>query len=225
MSANTKLWRPFRFPPLKTARGELPVDLADVQQAVADGFREGMEKGYQEGLLQGQDAGYSAGMEAGRAEGLREGLAEGAREGRREFELAARPLEAIQSAFRDHVDAYDERRRKELLELVRKVARQVIRCELTINATQLLTLAEEALATMPGMGEDDIEVRLNPEEYGRIRDLAPERAQRWRLVPDPRLELGECRVLTSQAEADIGCQQRLDACMDTLTQHLTVEAA
>src|SRR5690606_39705716 len=31
---------------------------------------------------------------------------------------------------------------------------------------------------------------------------------------------GECRVVTSEAEADIGCQQRLDACMETLAEHL-----
>lgn len=223
MSANMKPWRPFRFPPLKTAQGEQAFDLADVQQAVSEGFREGIEKGYQEGLDQGQQAGQSEGFNVGRAEGLRQGQEEGRRDGRHEFELAVRPLEAIQAAFREHVDAYEARRRQELLELVRKVARQVIRCELTLNPAQLLTLVEEALTAMPASGEDEIEVRLNPEEFARIRDVAPERAQRWRLVPDPRLELGECRVLTPQAEADIGCQQRLDSCMDALAQHLTVE--
>jgi flagellar assembly protein FliH len=63
-------------------------------------------------------------------------------------------------------------------------------------------------------------VLLNPEEYNRIRDLAPNRASVWRLVPDDRLALGECRIVTAQTEVDIGCQQRLDACIDTLSQHM-----
>jgi flagellar assembly protein FliH len=30
-------------------------------------------------------------------------------------------------------------------------------------------------------------------------------------------------VLTAQAEADIGCQQRLDSCMETLAEHITAQ--
>jgi len=105
---------------------------------------------------------------------------------------------------------------------VQKVARQVIRCELTLHPTQLLTLAEEALNAMPG-DQEDVRIQLNPEECARIRELAPERAAAWRLVPDEKLALGECRVLTAQAEADIGCQQRLDSCMETLAEHITAQ--
>ena len=54
---------------------------------------------------------------------------------------------------------------------------------------------------------------------------APERAAGWKLVADERLALGECRVITPQAEADVGCQQRLDACLDTLAEHLHLTEA
>jgi flagellar assembly protein FliH len=87
----------------------------------------------------------------------------------------------------------------------------------------LLTLAEEALAAMPG-DQEDVRILLNPEECTRIKELAPERAAAWRLIPDEKLALGECRVITAQAEADIGCQQRLDSCMDTLGEHIRAEA-
>ncbi|MCC3262989.1 hypothetical protein LLE87_32995, partial [Paenibacillus polymyxa] len=81
-------------------------------------------------------------------------------------------------------------------ELVQKVARQVIRCELTLHPTQLLSLADEALAAMPEQPAS-VQRLLNPEECARIRELAPERAAAWRLVPDERLALGECRLLTA----------------------------
>ncbi len=118
---------------------------------------------------------------------------------------------------------FEQARREQLLELVQKVSRQVIRCELTLHPTQLLSLAEEALAAMPG-DQVDVRILLNPEECSRIKELAPERAAAWRLVPDEKLALGECRVITAQAEADIGCQQRLDSCMDTLAEHIRAEA-
>jgi len=221
-------WRPFRFPSrytlLAQGGGEAAgSDLAATQRAIADGFKEGMEKGYQEGLVQGREAGQQEGFEYGTQEGMRQGLEEGRAEGRRDFDEASRLLNRLTEQFESFQRDFENARRKELLELVKKVSKQVIRCELTLHPTQLLTLAEEALAAMPG-DQEDVRILLNPEEYARIKDLAPERAAAWRLVPDDKLALGECRVVTAHAEADIGCQQRLDSCMDTLAEHMAVEA-
>ncbi|UUD64921.1 flagellar assembly protein H [Pseudomonas seleniipraecipitans] len=214
-----KAWRAYRFPPRCPDVLEPGSDAASVQRAMSDGFQQGIEKGYQEGLQQGHDAGHLQGLEQGREEGLRQGREEGLVHGQSVFEEAARPLDAVCEQLRLQAAEQEKRRRQELLELVGKVARQVIRCELTLNPTQLLTLAEEALAGMPGE-QGEVKVLLNPEEYARLRDLAPERAVNWRLVADERLALGECRVVTEQAEADIGCQQRLDSCLETLSEHL-----
>ncbi len=213
-------WRPYRFPPrCREALTPVAGDAASVQRAMADGFQQGNERGYQEGLQQGREAGFQDGYEAGRQEGARLGREEGRIQGQQVFEAASAPLERIVEQVGAFLAEYENRRRTELLELVQKVAKQVIRCELTLSPAQLLTLADEALAGMPGdLGE--VRVLLNPEECARIREIAPERAARWRLVPDERLALGECRVITAQAEADIGCQQRLDACMETLAEHL-----
>ena len=35
---------------------------------------------------------------------------------------------------------------------------------------------------------------------------------------------GEAMLARAAAEADIGCQQRLDSCMDTLAEHIKAEA-
>ncbi|WP_017938256.1 flagellar assembly protein FliH [Zestomonas thermotolerans] len=212
-------WRPYRFPPRCSSPLPDDGDPASMQRAMADGFQQGIEKGYQDGLQQGREAGHREGFDKGRQEGLRQGREEGRQQGRQIFEEASRPLERISEQLREFLAGYELRRRQELLELVQKVAKQVIRVELTLNPAQLLTLAEEALAAMPAEG-NDVQILLNPEECARIRDLVPERAAAWRLVPDERLALGECRVVTAQAEADIGCQQRLDSCMETLASHL-----
>jgi len=197
-------------------------DPAALQRAVADGFQEGIDKGYREGLEQGREAGHREGFQRGVEDGKALGLEDGRLQGRRAFDEAGRPLDRLIESFERFRAEYEQARREELLELVQKVARQVIRCELTLHPTQLLTLAEEALTAMPG-DQEDVRIHLNPEECARIRELAPERAAAWRLVPDEKLALGECRVLTAQAEADIGCQQRLDSCMETLAEHITAQ--
>lgn len=219
-----KGWRPFRFPPRanfadQSANGSWDMDPAALQRAIAEGFQEGSEKGYQQGLVQGQEEGQREGFALGHGEGLTRGREEGRAEGRQVFETASEPLEAIYEHLRAFMDDFDRKRRRELLQLVKKVSQQVIRCELTLNPAQLLNLAEEALASMP-TEETDVHVLLNPEEHARIKDLAPGRAAAWRLVPDDKLALGECRIVTAQTEVDIGCQQRLDACIDTLAQHM-----
>ncbi|AXM98870.1 flagellar assembly protein FliH [Pseudomonas plecoglossicida] len=213
---NCREWRPFRFPPLPDRQGQAWVDdPVAVQRAVADGFQEGNEKGYLEGLAQGREQGQRDGLESGREDGLREGRLEG----RQAFDQASAPLEAITRQFSVFFESFELKRRQELLALVKKVAEQVIRCELTLNPAQLLALVEEALAGM-AVEMDDMYIQLHPQEYAQIKDLAPDRAEAWRLVADETLALGECRIVTPQAEVDVGCQQRLDACVKTLSGHL-----
>ena len=137
------------------------------------------------------------------------------------IDLASAPLEAINQQLQNFLAAFENSRRQELLALVKKVSEQVIRCELTLNPTQLLTLAEEALSAMP-LEAVNVHINLHPQEFARIKDLVPERAASWRLVANETLALGECRIVTPQAEVDVGCQQRLDACVTTLSEHMNL---
>ena len=57
--------------------------------------------------------------------------------------------------------------RKEVVDLVGKIARQVIRAELALQPVQLLALVEEALAVMPP-SRDQVEVFLIPKNCKRV---------------------------------------------------------
>lgn len=220
INAKGQPYRPYRFPPkLNTNTIEFSHDPDAIQRALSDGFQEGSAKGFEQGLTQGIEAGYKEGLEKGHKEGFSTGHDKGFKEGKDLFDQAAAPLNAIIDEYQQALVQIDNQRRHELLELVKKVSQQVIRCELTLHPTQLLSLVEEALANLPS-SNGEISVRLNPEEFSRIRDIAPEAAEKWQLLPDEKLALGEVRVITDQAEADVGCQQRLDACVEKLAEHL-----
>ena len=220
-------WRPHRFPPLAQLLGteawqaSLPADAsARMHASLAEGFQQGMERGYREGY----DSGLRSGLEAGLAQGRDEGREAGRREALARFESIAVPVEAMLRSLESLQADYQQALRKEVVDLVAKVARQVIRCELALQPAQLLALVDEALLTLPRTPKEQIEVYLNAEDLERIRELDPERAARWNIVADARLEHGECRIRAGNHEADAGCRQRLAACMEQVAAQLLPHA-
>jgi flagellar assembly protein FliH len=216
-----KTYRPYRFPPLAQFASAEPQSSVggQWQSSLAEGFRKGMDEGYRAGHESGVSDGYREGMDQGRSEGLHRGTEEGRSETLVAFETLSRPLDAMLKTLKRLQADYQQAQRKEVVELVAKVARQVIRAEIALQPAQLLAMVDETLSTMPAT-RDAIEVYLNPEELELIKKLDAKRASRWKLIPDARLELGECRVKAGHHEADAGCQQRLAACMEQVSTQL-----
>lgn len=224
-----KQFRPYHFPPLAqflAANGSTAPSSSsssstpeqDWQSAMADGFRQGQQDGYDVGVEQGR----SDGFEAGHAEGLARGIEEGRQQALAELDAMAKPVDAMLRGLKKLKTEFKNAQRKEVVDLVGKIARQVIRAELALQPVQMLALVDEALAAMPPT-RDEIEVLLNPEELKRIQELDPKRAKKWNLLGDPSLEPGECRVKAGDHEVDAGCQGRLAACMDQVREGLAAE--
>ena len=223
-----KQFRPYHFPPLAqfiangTARGAQASSSApneDWQSAVADGYRQGQREGYEVGLDEGRADGY----DAGHAEGVQRGIEEGRQQALAELESMAKPVDAMLRSLKKMKTEFRNAQRKEVVDLVGKIARQVIRAELALQPVQMLNLVDEALAAMPPT-RDDVEVFMNPEELKRIQELDPKRAKKWNLMADPALEPGECRVRAGDHEVDAGCQGRLAACMSQVHESLDASA-
>ncbi len=220
-----------KFPPLRKSwqqtagglgtHGEL-MDPAAMQEQLMQGFQDGLNRGFAQGMEEGKNEGYQEGARLGFEDGMRKGLAEGKQQAKQQFLKAAEPLESVVAEVQSYLAGYEQRRREELMQLVEKVSRQVIRCELTLQPTQLLTLVEEAVNSLPQVPEH-IRVHLNGEEFRRISEAEPEKTRQWGLIADPELEAGECRVVTDTSEMDIGCQHRLDQCITVLKETLLPE--
>lgn len=219
-------YRSYRFPPL--AERGLAEALSTqgsaeaLQAALADGYSRGMERGHEEGFDKGLIEGRAVGETQGRERGMVQGRAEGEAQGRARFEHVAAPLQAATEALRQVQADYQAALRREMVELVERVARQVIRAELTLNPTQILKLVEETLQSMPP-AVSAVEVFLNNEDLRAIQAVegAPGAVERgWTLIADPALEAGECRVQVAGFEADAGCRQRLQACMGQVAAQL-----
>ena len=223
-----KQFRPYHVPPLHQFTTALPPGASspgngagsaeEWQAALADGYRQGQREGYEAGLDQGRADGYPLGQ----SEGLQRGIEEGRAMALAQLEQIAGPVDAMLKGLKKLKTDLRAAQRKEVVDLVGKIARQVIRAELALQPVQLLTLVEEALAVMPPSREQ-VEVFLNPEELRRVLELDPKRAKKWTLLPDPALEPGECRVRSGDHEVDAGCQGRLNAVMDQVRDQLLAE--
>ncbi|MGL5990696.1 MAG: flagellar assembly protein FliH [Plesiomonas sp.] len=237
-------FRPYRFPPLVEERsrddefdfddfsdeghGRHGSSAAQYQEEFNNGFQEGMQKGYDEGLLQGQQQGLEGGRQQGYQAGYQDGQQQGLQEGRQQLTnsvtAADALLQQIQQVFHQQVREQNEM----ICDLVQKVARQVIRCELTLHPQQLVALIEETLTQVPEQ-ESQITVYLNPQDCDRLQQLLPDMVNKWQLEPDSALESGSCRVVTRDSEAVVDSEERLQACMDavhdTLLADSTVEHA
>lgn len=210
-----------QFPPLRRAHQEsdLPGDETPTQQQL-DGFQQGVSEGFAQGLAQGKHQGYEEGLQQGRAAGHPLGFDAGKQQALAQFLTAAAPLDALTASLQQHAEKQAQQRKKALVALVEKVTRQVIRCELALQPTQLLALIDEALTSLPERPAT-LRILMSAEEFARITALEPEKATRWGLVPDGELAPGECRIITEDNEMDIGCDQRLRQCLDVLQENLT----
>ena len=216
-----KQFRPYRFPPLSQFPAAAPhsngngVDGKQWQASVSQGFEQGQRDGYEIGLSRGTEDGF----ESGRAAGQESGREEGRRETTVAYDQLARPVDAMLKSLKKLRADYRAAQRKEVVDLVAKVARQVIRAELALQPVQIMALVDETLASMPPTREE-IDVFLNPEELKRISELDPKRAKRWNLIADARLDAGECRIKAGDNEVDAGCHQRLAAVMEQVDNQL-----
>lgn len=166
-------------------------------------------------LDEARRAGYADGFSAGERAG-----AEGARRDMRAgFDELAAPIDALVRGFQRVQQAYRTKVRSEVAELVGQVARQVVRAELEARPERILAFVDEAVDTLTKPPES-VSVRLNPADYARVVEAAPERVQGWQLVPDDRLDPGECRVRADDIEMDAGCGQRLVACIERIAVQL-----
>ncbi|MBW3139426.1 flagellar assembly protein H [Ferrimonas balearica] len=214
--------RPYRFTPLPV-EGEATTGQGDSWQGYQEGFDQGFTEGQQQGQQKGYDEGLAQGLEAGRqqgfASGRQEGLTQASAEARDELEQALVPVKALKGVLEEGYQTQVRQQRDLILELVQRVAQQVIRCELTLQPQQVLSLVEETLRALPD-GQEGVKIHLEPAAVERLKELAPERIQDWTLVADPGISPGGCRVVSENLDADGSAEARLETCMNQVQARL-----
>ncbi|MFO1356592.1 MAG: FliH/SctL family protein [Gammaproteobacteria bacterium] len=158
---------------------------------------------------------------ATRQQAWREGFEDGRRAGLEaaQGEVAARSqaLETALDALARPFEGLEHRFHEEIVELVRAVARQLVRREMRLDPSHVAGVVREALAALP-MSATDITVRVHPQDAAVLEEcLAPAQGPRaWRIESDPLMERGSCLVTTTSSQVDGRLETRLARTIATL---------
>ena len=144
-------------------------------------------------------AAHAEGVEAGRASGYADGLAMGRAEAARELEH----LQSIAVTFGDAVAQADEVIASDVLDLALHLARGMLRTALDVKPELILPVIREAIGYLP-VFQQPAKIILNPEDAPLVQDAMGEELEKsgWRVVTDPAVARGGCKIDTPQNQID-----------------------
>lgn len=119
-------------------------------------------------------------------------------------------LTTVLNALARPMRELDRQVEDELLELVRAVARQLIRRELRTEPGEVVGVIRAGLDALP-TAASDVVVTLHPEDAALVRErLQPSEGETpWKIQADPILERGSCRIATTNSQVDGRLETRL----------------
>lgn len=184
-----------------------PVQARRAGKTVAE-IEEVERQAYEEAYAKGLAAGHAAGLAAGKAE-----YDKVIAQAHAQVERLAQIIDSLAKPLED-VDAQVE---TELTNLALTVARQLVRRELRVDPAQVIAIIRETIALLPAAARD-VRVHLHPEDAAVVRERLAEPAteRAWRIVEDPVMTRGGCRVTTEHAQIDARLETRINEVIATI---------
>ena len=154
-----------------------------------------------------------------------EAYAAGYATGKSEAAAHVQRLGALMRTFARPLEELDATVEEALVALAVAIARQLIRRELRTDEGEIVSVVREALALLP-VGVREVRVHLHPDDARVVRALAAggsgfgrdssPQDQVWRIVEDPALARGGCRVESESSQIDARLETRIGAIVSRL---------
>jgi len=201
---------------------DVPVKSGSVNPAEAQNFEsrpisvltvdeiEAMQRqAYDEAFAQGKKDGYSEGFN----EGSRQGYEENVQALQKKATEFVSLLESLSQPFK----VLDAEVEKELVKLAIGIATQIIRREIKLDPGQVIAAVREAIKVLP-LSSQKISLHLHPEDAELVRSALSldEMSPAWKIVEDPLITHGGCKVYTDVSHIDATVENRLAAVIATL---------
>ena len=159
-------------------------------------------------------------VEAIRQEAYNEGFATGEKDGfhsatmkvRQEAEAALKAkvasLETLMNHLLEPIAEQDNQIERSLIELVGHITRQVIQRELKADSSQIEKVLHESLKLLP-MGANNIRLFVNSQDFDQIKSLRERHEESWKILEDPAILPGGCRVESEHSRIDATVETRI----------------
>ncbi|MDH5408370.1 MAG: flagellar assembly protein FliH [Gammaproteobacteria bacterium] len=168
------------------------------QQAYAEGYAQGYEVGVDQGHKDGYEAGHAK-LES-------------------ELKQKVKRLDSVLTFLSEPLSEMDEQLIRQLVDMSVLISRQIIRRELHTDPGQIVAVVREATAALP-VSSRDTQVFLNPEDAVLVREvfsIDDSQQQSWKLIEDPALTRGGCRVISENSRIDATVEHRINQVIATL---------
>lgn len=154
---------------------------------------------------EGRNAGYAEGHAAGHADGHAQSYAEGQQAS--QVELAH--LQTIAVGFGTALQHADELIAGEVMELALQLAKGMLKTALPVRPELMLPMVREAIEYLPVLQQPAL-LMLNPEDAQVVRDGIGEELDKggWRVIEDPSVERGGCKIDTASNQIDAQASTR-----------------
>lgn len=142
---------------------------------------------------------YDEGLQAGRQEGIKQGMVQGVAQFKAQLDSLDQAMRGVDDVIVD-----------ELSQLAVTIAKQLLRRELKSDPGEIVALVREALSLLVST-DRKITVYLHPEDVLLVREALanPESESNWRLVDDPSLTRGGCKLRTEVSHIDASVETRI----------------
>ena len=145
-------------------------------------------------------------------EGFKQGEAAGYKSGEQQVAQAVAHLKQVINLFAQPLEELDEQVVQQLLELTTIISGQVIRRELRTDPGQVIGVVRECLKSLP-IAVRTVNIYLHPDDALLVKAafaIDDNMEQNWRIVEDPILTRGGCRVEADHSTIDATVEQQLN---------------
>ena len=166
-------------------------------------------------LVKIQEQAFKEAQDAGFKKGYQEGLEKAQRELAQRVadqQQRAKRMEDLLRSLHTPFEQLDEQVENEVAALAIALARQIVRREFKAEPGEIVPVVREAINALPVAARHP-QVHLHPEDGAFLRQalsLSGEH-EHWKLIDDPTLTRGDCRVITENSRIDATVESRLRA--------------
>lgn len=155
---------------------------------------------------------YEEGFEQGKQKGFEYGHKEGIEQSRREMLACAAKIDTFLTALDKPFRQLDDQIEQEIVTLVISMVRQLVRREVNADPNQIVGVVREALSILP-VASRNVQLILHPDDAELIREIytLSETELGWKIIDDPVMSRGGCRVVTDTSQIDATLESRLNS--------------
>ncbi len=150
------------------------------------------------------------GFKLGKKEGYEVGHKEGSQAAQKRVQSCVKQIEALLSSLNEPFKILDDEVEQEMVTLIISMVRQLVRREVRSDPNQIIGVVREALAILP-VASRNVQLILHPDDAVLIREIyaLSESDLGWRILEDPVMSAGGCRIVTETSQVDASLESRL----------------